>query len=163
MSPQRSSAKFTRSYRAVVVDDVAPLRRMIVSALLASGRFESVVEASNGLEGVSIVESKRLHLAVLDLSMPVMDGATALPLMLAADPTVTVVIFSGFEHLEMRPALMIAGAAAFVEKGTSLKTLVHTIVTLLDARSGEGGSCTKCLGTPGLGQGGTLCNGAEGG
>ncbi len=63
-------------YRILICDD----EKDIVSALriyLISEGYE-VVEAYNGKEAVSIVEEMEIHLALMDIMMPVMDGISAM-------------------------------------------------------------------------------------
>ncbi len=63
-------------YRILICDD----EKDIVSALriyLVSEGYE-VVEAYNGKEAVSIVEEMEIHLALMDIMMPVMDGISAM-------------------------------------------------------------------------------------
>lgn len=63
-------------YKILVCDD----EKDIVSALkiyLGAENYE-VVEASNGKEAVKIAKEQELHLILLDIMMPVMDGISAL-------------------------------------------------------------------------------------
>ena len=63
-------------YRILVCDD----EKDIVSALriyLAADGYE-VVEAYNGKEAVELVRSMEIHLILMDIMMPVMDGITAM-------------------------------------------------------------------------------------
>ena len=63
-------------YKILVCDD----EKDIVSALkiyLGAENYE-VVEASNGKEAVKIAREQELHLILLDIMMPVMDGISAL-------------------------------------------------------------------------------------
>ena len=63
-------------YNVLVCDD----EKDIVSALhiyLASEGYQ-VYEASNGKEAVAIVESEEIHLVLMDIMMPVMDGIQAM-------------------------------------------------------------------------------------
>jgi two-component system KDP operon response regulator KdpE len=58
--------------RILVVDDEAPILRLLRRILTASG-YEVVVAAS-GLEGVELAHQQQPDLILLDLSMPGMDG-----------------------------------------------------------------------------------------
>ena len=59
--------------RILVVEDNVDNRRILVYRLKRLGDFE-IVEATNGLEAVSMVEGGALDLIFMDLKMPVMDG-----------------------------------------------------------------------------------------
>ncbi|KRE96899.1 two-component system response regulator [Paenibacillus sp. Soil766] len=63
--------------RLMVVDDSMFMRLMIKNILLELGH-EIVAEASNGLEAVSLFLQHSPDLVTLDITMPEMDGITAL-------------------------------------------------------------------------------------
>ena len=60
------------SKTALVVDDSASLRQMVVFTLRQAGF--SVLEGANGQEGVQQLKGQRVELIITDLNMPVMDG-----------------------------------------------------------------------------------------
>ncbi|WP_411681181.1 response regulator transcription factor [Clostridium thailandense] len=59
----------------LVVDDEKEIRNLIGIYLENEG-FE-VLKASNGVEALSILENKEIHLIILDIMMPKMDGMEA--------------------------------------------------------------------------------------
>lgn len=65
-----------KKYKILVVEDDKEIRDGIEIYLKNQGY--DVYKAANGLEGLKIVESCEVHLAVLDIMMPVMDGVTML-------------------------------------------------------------------------------------
>ena len=63
-------------YRILICDD----EKDIVSALriyLVSDGYE-VVEAYNGQEALAMIKEKEIHLVLMDIMMPVMDGISAM-------------------------------------------------------------------------------------
>jgi two-component system, chemotaxis family, chemotaxis protein CheY len=60
--------------RILVVDDVASIRGIVESMLQKRGH--RVFLAASGQEAIKIAEVKRIHLAITDVNMPVMDGLT---------------------------------------------------------------------------------------
>jgi len=110
----RNGDATTKLWRVVVVDDEADIRVMMRVILRTDGRFDVVGEASDGREGVNAVAALRPDVVVLDLSMPVMDGLTALPLIKEIDPHCGVVVCSAY--LESKTGLSAAGADAYVDK-----------------------------------------------
>ena len=62
--------------RALVVDD-EPLLRHQVAEIVAGYGFDEILEAENGVQAVEIAAHKEILLVVMDVGMPVMDGATA--------------------------------------------------------------------------------------
>jgi DNA-binding response OmpR family regulator len=63
-------------YNVLVCDD----EKDIVSALriYLTSEGHNVLEASNGKEALEIVKSKEIHLVLMDIMMPIMDGITAM-------------------------------------------------------------------------------------
>src|SRR5207237_7080541 len=90
-------------FRVLIADDVQDLRSMLRLALELSGRFTVVAEAMNGAHAVELATMYKPDLALLDLSMPALDGLEALPRILEASPATKVVVLSGFEEARMAP------------------------------------------------------------
>ncbi|HVM20865.1 MAG TPA: response regulator [Egibacteraceae bacterium] len=118
-------------YRAVVADDVDYLRTLLRIVLESSGKFDVVAEARNGREAVDATVEHRPDLTLLDLSMPVMDGLEALPLIRQAVPSTSVVVLSGFDADRMEQTALAAGARAYLVKGISPEDLVSRLLAVL--------------------------------
>ncbi|NKE43299.1 chemotaxis-specific protein-glutamate methyltransferase CheB [Roseomonas frigidaquae] len=80
--------------RVLVCDDSAVARAAVVRMLEADPALRVTSRARNGREAVDAIRGGGIDVAVLDLEMPVMDGMTALPLMLQADPALRVIVVS---------------------------------------------------------------------
>lgn len=63
-----------KSYNILVVDDEKEIADVVEIYLLNQGY--KVFKANNGLEGLKIVDKVDIHLAIIDMMMPVMDGAS---------------------------------------------------------------------------------------
>lgn len=63
-----------KSYNILVVDDEKEIADVVEIYLLNQGY--KVFKANNGLEGIKIVDKEDIHLAIIDMMMPKMDGAT---------------------------------------------------------------------------------------
>lgn len=63
-----------KSYNILVVDDEKEIADVVEIYLLNQGY--KVFKANNGLEGMKIVDKEDIHLAIIDMMMPKMDGAT---------------------------------------------------------------------------------------
>ena len=66
------------SERILIVDD-HPLTRDALSSLLGAGGFDVVGEAADGAAALELAQSLQPDLVLLDLSMPGLDGLSALP------------------------------------------------------------------------------------
>ncbi|MGQ0434989.1 MAG: response regulator transcription factor [Microthrixaceae bacterium] len=118
------------SYRIVIADDSADLRLLLTLALRGDADFEVVGEATNGAEAVALAGRLRPDLLLLDLSMPVMDGLEALPLIRDISPSTSVVVVSGFLNGDMQQRVLDLGASGFIEKGDDLGQLVGFVQRL---------------------------------
>ncbi|MET1123831.1 MAG: chemotaxis response regulator protein-glutamate methylesterase [Archaeoglobaceae archaeon] len=101
--------------KVLVVDDSAFVR-MALSDILSRAGFE-VLTAKNGAEAVEKVLREKPDVVTLDVSMPVMDGLTALKLIMEKRPT-PVVMISSLTHEGARETIeaLKLGAVDFVPK-----------------------------------------------
>jgi len=81
-------------YRLMVVDDSAVIRGLLTRSLEADPEVEVLASASNGEMAVNALGRYDIEIVILDIEMPVMDGLTALPKLLAAKPGIKVIIAS---------------------------------------------------------------------
>jgi len=128
----------------MVVDDSAVVRGLFTRVIDAQPDMEVVASASNGEMAVSQLKGRRVDLVVLDLEMPIMDGLTALPLLLSASPGVKVLIASTLSHRNAEISLraLQLGASDYLTKPSSLvaadlfnRDLVETIRALTSKHS----------------------------
>jgi DNA-binding response OmpR family regulator len=106
----------------LVIDDDADMREIERTALVCAGY--QVVLATNGLEGLRMLESQRPCVILLDLMMPVMDGLTFLAerQRLAIAEDVPVVCFTAGGR-EMQKHALSLGARECLHKPTDFDEL----------------------------------------
>ena len=63
-----------KSYNILVVEDEKEIAEAVEIYLLNQGY--NVFKAFNGMEGLKILEKEEIHLAIVDIMMPIMDGIT---------------------------------------------------------------------------------------
>lgn len=122
--------------RVVVVDD-APDVRILLRAVLEEEGVAVVGEARNGTEAIDVARREKPDVTLLDLSMPVMNGLEALPLVVEASPETAVVVLSGFVDDDVRGRVVGLGASACVEKGTNLDGLLAAVRDLCPGAEGR--------------------------
>ncbi|MCB8957060.1 MAG: PAS domain S-box protein [Nocardioides sp.] len=115
----------------VIVDDAAEVRSLVRTRLRLSHKLAVVGEAANGAEAIDAAREQQPTLMLLDVSMPVMDGLEALPLVLEASPGTRVVMYSGFQEQGLAHRALDLGASVFLEKSSSLDTLADELVAVL--------------------------------
>ena len=115
--------------RILVVDDDVLIRETLLEALLDAGHEARA--AGNGREALTLLESWRPDLIVLDLMMPVMDGVTfrAEQRRRPALRAIPVLILSASRRLWTDAAAI--APAAVIEKPFNLDALLGTVEELL--------------------------------
>jgi len=78
----------------MICDDSAVIRRAIASILEADPSIQVVARVNHGQAALDAIVLQPVDVVVLDIEMPVMDGLTALPLLLKASPGVSVIMAS---------------------------------------------------------------------
>lgn len=108
-------------YRVMVVEDSLVIRGLIARILEADPAIVVVTTVANGQLAVDALDRHEVEVVVLDIEMPVMDGLTALPLLMKADPHLQVIMASTLtrRNAEISMRAMAAGAADYVAKPTS--------------------------------------------
>jgi CheY-like chemotaxis protein len=92
--------------------------------------------ARNGQEAVDVVQSYKgvIHLVLLDMAMPVMDGAQAFRAIVKQRPKTRVMLCSGYELSPAAQKILDEGAWAFVRKPFRIQTLAMEVRRVLDAK-----------------------------
>jgi DNA-binding response OmpR family regulator len=111
--------------RILVVEDDSAIRRGLVDCLRFGG-FEPV-EAPDGKAGLEKALALDLHLVLLDLLMPRMDGLSMLRELRAAKPHVPVIILTAKGEEEDKVRGLKAGADDYVVKPFSLPELTARV------------------------------------
>jgi two-component system chemotaxis response regulator CheB len=78
----------------MICDDSAVIRSAISRILETDPHIRVVARAMNGQAAIDALKIHDVDVVVLDIEMPVMDGLTALPLLLRADPGLRVIMAS---------------------------------------------------------------------
>jgi DNA-binding NarL/FixJ family response regulator len=109
--------------RILIVDD-HPLTRDALARLLAQNGFEIVGQAEGGAQAIELAAELQPDLVLLDLSMPEMDGLTALPRVREAAPAAEVVVLTASEDEDNLLGAIRAGAAGYLLKSEPPERIV---------------------------------------
>lgn len=120
-SPARGTGGDTTPFRVMVVDNSAVVRGLVTRFLQEDPELSVAASCANGQRAVDELKRTPVDVIVLDIEMPVMDGLTALPKLLEAQPGVQVVMASTLTRSNADVSLkaMAAGAADYIAKPSS--------------------------------------------
>ncbi|MBZ5551013.1 MAG: response regulator transcription factor [Acidobacteriia bacterium] len=110
----------------VVLADNHALVRQGLKALLEREGFQVVGEASDGQELLRLVANVRPEIAILDISMPILNGIDAARELQKSSPTKTILLTRHDEDQYVTEALR-AGVKGYVLKNQAATDLVHAI------------------------------------
>jgi len=112
------AAGAARRVRVLVCDDSAVVRGILARLLDADPDIEVVARVGDGRQALDALPSARPDVVLLDLEMPVMDGMTALPLLLRAEPRPVVIVASALTQRGAAAAMaaLRAGASDYIPK-----------------------------------------------
>lgn len=120
-----SAAGNAEPIRVMLVDDSAVVRGLVTRILEEDRGISVVASVGNGQMALSALERQDIDVIVLDIEMPIMDGMTALPKLLAADPGVRIIMQSTLTlkgaDISMRALEM--GASDYIPKPTATRDL----------------------------------------
>jgi len=110
----------------MVVDDSAVIRGLITRMLEAERGICVISTAANGEHAIRELKRHPADVIVLDLEMPVMDGLTAIPGLLAVEPRAKILIASTLStrNAEISLRCLQAGAADYLPKPTSNRSII---------------------------------------
>ncbi len=115
----------SRRIRVLVVDDSAVVRGLISRTLDGDPEIEVVASAPDGRAAVAAVARSPVDVVVLDVEMPIMDGLTAIPLLLKASPGLKIVMSSTLTAKSAQTTLdaLSAGATDYVLKPSATREM----------------------------------------
>lgn len=119
----------------LVVDDHALVRTGVVNIIAHEPDLRVVAEASNGAEAVDAYAKHRPDVTLLDLRMPVMEGAEAVRRIREIDPNAKVIVLTTYDTDEDITRALKAGAKAYVLKDITADDLIACIHDVLAGKT----------------------------
>ena len=120
--------------KILIADDHELVRRGIRHALEANPEWAVVGEAGNGREAVELAERLQPQIAVLDLSMPEMNGLEAIRRILATAPDVRILVLSIHDSDTLIHEVLAAGAKGYLLKSDAARDLLAAVQSLIEGR-----------------------------
>lgn len=120
--------------KLLVAEDQSMLRDALCQLLELQSDVETVHQASNGQEAMTLLQSHKIDVAILDVEMPKQTGLDVLEWVKEKQPTVKVVIVTTFKRPGYFERAIKADVDAYVLKERSIADLMKTIHTVLDGK-----------------------------
>jgi NarL family two-component system response regulator LiaR len=127
MSNAAGGARVNHPIRVLVTDDHAIVRKGICALLATEQGIEVVGEAKDGQEAISQAERLSPDVILMDLVMPGLDGLDATERILAAQPTVRILVLTSFAGDDKIFPAIKAGALGYLLKDSGPDELVQAI------------------------------------
>ena len=114
------------SKKILIVDDAAFMRMMIKDILTKNG-FEVIGEAADGVQAVEKYNETQPDLVTMDITMPEMDGITALKQIREFNPSAKIIMCSAMGQQAMVIDAIQAGAKDFIVKPFQADRVIEAI------------------------------------
>ncbi len=113
--------------RILLADDHVVVREGTRQILEREADLSVVAEASDGQEAIDLAEQEQPDIAVLDVSMPVMNGIEATKAIKARLPQISVLVLTAYDYDEYVFAILEAGAAGYLLKNARSSDLINAV------------------------------------
>jgi two-component system, NarL family, response regulator LiaR len=113
--------------KIIIADDHAVVREGTRSLLEREEDFEVVGEAKDGEEALKLIDSTQPDVAILDISMPKLNGIEVTRQVKAKWPSMAILILTAYDNDEYVFALLEAGAAGYLLKDVPGKEIVNAV------------------------------------
>jgi two-component system, NarL family, nitrate/nitrite response regulator NarL len=115
----------------VIADDHPLVRSGIRSLLKGIPEVDVIAEVADGAELLALLDSVRPDVVITDITMPGMDGLTALAEIRTRHPAVKVIVLSMHDSAHIVKRAVAAGASAYLRKDASdfeLASAIHSVM-----------------------------------
>lgn len=136
--------------KLLIVDDHPIVREGIAAVLARAGPDTVVLQARDASEALRLVDAHAdLDVVLLDLSMPGMDGHSALPEFGRRRPELPVIVLSSSEDPRDIKRALGAGALGYIPKSSTAQTLLPALEFVLSGNVYVPPSLLREAGAPG--------------
>ncbi len=129
-TPQSEAGTGLEKSKILVMDDEQGILDLLTFELGSRGYI--VEKAHNGEEGIEKIKKEKFQLIISDVKMPKLGGLEALSKIKEIDPSVEVIMTTGFGTIDMAVECMKKGAYDFVSKPYNLDELCSRIDKALE-------------------------------
>ncbi len=121
------------SYRVLIVDDSMFIAKQL-GQILSSEGFEIAGTATDGVAGLEKYKElfPNVDLVTMDITMPVMDGVSALEKIIEFDKNAVVVMVSALGKEDVVKKSLLIGAKSYIVKPLDRKKVLERVVSVLN-------------------------------
>ena len=131
--------------RILIVDDHGAVRRGIRQLLESKPYYQVVGEAANGREGLELARETRPDIAILDYSIPELNGLDLSHALKKEFPRIEILLYTMHDREEIVIEVLRAGVRGFVLKSDAEKHLIAALDSLSIRRSYFSGAISDTL------------------
>ena len=117
--------------KILIIEDEESIRRVLNKVLIQENKTYNVVEAIDGVDGISKINSSKFDLILCDIKMPKKDGIEVLKHVLKECPNTPTIMISGHGDLETAVESMRLGAFDYISKPPDLNRLLNSVRSAL--------------------------------
>lgn len=119
-----------KKLRIMIADDHSMVRQGVRSVIQSQRSWELCGETDNGRTAVELARRLKPDIAVLDISMPGINGVDAIPKVIAASPNTKVLILTMHDSETLADEVLRAGAHGYLLKSDAAELLPKAIASL---------------------------------
>jgi two-component system, NarL family, response regulator LiaR len=131
--------------KVMIVDDHPLVRHGIKTVFEAYDDILLVAEAENGREAIKMCDKYMPDVVLMDMIMPVLDGAEATEQIIKNWPDVKIIALTSFNDEDLIRKSLKAGAVSYILKNISGARLVKTIKDVYKGKLALSSQATKIL------------------
>ena len=113
--------------RLLIVDDHTVIREGLTLLLSPVQDLEVIGTASNGRDAIELVKSRKPDVVIMDLHMPIMDGADAMKELREISPDTKLIVLSSYKERGEVLRAIDSGANAYLLKDGPIDELAQAI------------------------------------
>ena len=117
--------------KILIIEDEESIRRVLNKVLIQENNNYNIVEAIDGVDGISKINSSKFDLILCDIKMPKKDGIEVLKHVLKECPNTPTIMISGHGDLETAVESMRLGAFDYISKPPDLNRLLNSVRSAL--------------------------------
>lgn len=120
--------------RILIADDHAIVRQGLKQILEENQEMKVVAEHTNGIDALRWIRANDCDVALLDISMPGMNGIDVLKQLHEEKPKLPILILSIYPEDQYAVRLIKAGAVGYLTKESALEVVVEAVRRVADGR-----------------------------